>query len=198
MSIVKTIFETAYQTSPILLQNGIAQNIPGGILPITAVTEVLDLPGWTGGQFFAQYRPMSGATLQDWQIAEYPFASFQTAANAVIQQPLKVSMQMICPAQNGGGYPFKIAIITALKAVLDQHILSGGSFTVLTPMYIYTNCLLTSLRDISSPSDKQVQYIFQWDFTQPLITASGAESVLGNFLDKVKNNLPGTPSWSGQ
>ena len=196
MSLGKTVFEAAYQVSPIILQNGIAQYIPGGLLPITAVTEILDVPGWTGGQFFAQYRPLPGATLEEWQVAEYPFASFQTAANAVVQQPLKVSMQMICPAQNGGGYVLKQAILSALKLILDQHILSGGSFTVITPMYTYTNCLLTGLRDISSPSEKQVQYMFQWDFVQPLITASGAQSVLSSFLDKVSNQLPTTNGWT--
>lgn len=195
MSIGKTVFEAAYQVSPIILQGGIAQ-FAGGYLPITAVTEILDVPGWTGGQFFAQYRPLPGATLEEWQVAEYPFASFQTAANAVVQQPLKVSMEMICPAQNGGGYILKQAILSALKLILDQHILSGGSFTVITPMYTYTNCLLTSLRDISSPSDKQVQYLFQWDFVQPLITASGAQSAFANFLENVGQQLPSNFAWT--
>ena len=194
-SIGKTVFEAAYQVSPIILQNGIAQGI-GGYLPITAVTEILDLPGWTGGQFFAQYRPLPGGTLEEWQIAEYPFASFQTAANAVVQQPLKISLQMICPAQNGGGYILKQAILSALKYTLDQHILSGGSFTVITPAFTYTNCLLTSLRDISSPSEKQVQYIFQWDFTQPLITASAAQSVLGTLLENSTQQLASSTSWT--
>ena len=62
----------------------------------------------------------------------------QTAANAVVQQPLKISMQMICPAQNGGGYILKQAILSALKYILDAHILSGGSFTVITPAFTYT------------------------------------------------------------
>jgi hypothetical protein len=195
MSLGKTTFEAAYQVSPIILQGGIAQFV-GGYLPITAVTEVLDVPGWTGGQFFAQYRPLPGGTLEEWQVAEYPFASFQTAANAVVQQPLKISMQMICPAQNAGGYILKQAILSALKLVLDQHILSGGSFTVITPAFTYTNCLLTGLRDISSPSDKQVQYMFQWDFVQPLITESAAQSALQGFLDKVSNQLPSNSSWT--
>jgi hypothetical protein len=195
MSIGKTVFEAAYQVSPIILQDGVAEFV-GGYLPITAVTEILDVPGWTGGQFFAQYRPLPGGTLEEWQVAEYPFASFQTAANAVVQQPLKVSLQMICPAQNGGGYILKQAILSALKYILDQHILSGGSFTVITPAFTYTNCLLTSLRDISSPSDKQVQYMFQWDFVQPLITASGAQSAFSSFLKNVGNQLPSNFNWT--
>jgi hypothetical protein len=194
-SVGQTAFEYAYQNTPIILQNGIATAV-GGYLPIIAVTEILDIPGWTGGQFFAQYRPLPGGTLEEWQVAEYPFASFQTAANAVVQQPLRVSMQMICPAQNAGGYILKQAILSALKYVLDQHILSGGSFTVVTPAFTYTNCLLTSIRDISSPSEKQVQYMFQWDFVQPLITASGAQSAFANFLDNVGGQLPSNFAWT--
>lgn len=77
--------------------------------------------------------------------------------------------------------------------MIETHILSGGSFTVITPAFTYTNCLLTSIRDITSPNDKQVQYMFQWDFVQPLITASGAQQVLGNLMNKFENGLP-TPS----
>jgi hypothetical protein len=185
----QTIFSVAYEDSPIIFQDGIAQFI-GGYLPVTLITEVFDVPGLLGGQLFAKYKPMPGGTLADWQIAEYPFASLQVAANAVIQQPLKISMMMICPAQNHGGYIFKQAILTALKIAVESHILSGGSFTVITPAFTYTNCLLTGLRDITPPSDKQVQYLFQWDFVQPLITASGAQQVLSNLMNKFEGGLP--------
>jgi len=185
----QTLFQAAYEISPIILQNGIAQYV-GGYLPITALTEVIDIPGLSSKQFFAHYKPLPGSTLADWQVAEYPFASLRTAANAVIQQPLKVSILMVCPAQTGGGYIYKQAIFTALKLALENHILAGGTFTVITPAYTYTNCLLTSLRDVSSPSDKQVQFMFQWDFTQPLITESGAQQVLGTLYNNIKNGFP--------
>jgi len=191
-SLGQTLFENAYQNTPIIFQGGIASSLPGQILPIIAITELLDIAGLPSGQLFAQYRPLPGGTLTEWQVAEYPFASFQTAANAVVQQPLKISMQMICPAQNGGGYVLKIAILSALKAVIDQHMLTGGSFTVVTPAYTYTNCLLTSIRDISSSSEKQVQYMFQWDFVQPLITASGAQSALGTLYKRFQDQVPNT------
>ena len=97
---------------------------------------------------------------------------------------------MECPAQNGGGYILKQGILTAMKLALDNHILAGGTFTVITPAYTYTNCLLTSLRDVTSPSDKQVQKSFQWDFTQPLLTDSGAKQVLGSLMTKYQNGLP--------
>jgi hypothetical protein len=193
ISTEQTAFSLIYEVSPIILVDGLAQYFPGGILPITLITELFDIPGIENGEFFAHFKPISGGTLADWEVAEYPFASMQVAANAVIQQPLKISMMMVCPAQTGGGYLIKQAILTALQTAIQNHLLSGGSFTVITPAYTYTNCLLTSIRDITPSSDKQVQYIFQWDFVQPLITASGAQQVLGNLMNKFENGLP-TPS----
>ncbi len=186
----KTLFQAAYEISPIILQNGIA-TFAGGYLPITALTIFGDLATLLGtDQFFAHYKPLPGSTLQDWQVADYPFSNLTVAANAVIQQPLKISMLMVCPAQNNGGYLLKQPIITALKLTLDNHILAGGTFTVITPAYTYTNCLLTSIRDITSPSDKQVQTTFQWDFVQPLITESGASKILNTVFSRYANGLP--------
>jgi len=194
----QTAFQAAYEISPIILQNGIAQFIPGGLLPITVLTEMFDIPGIEEGQFFAHYKPLPGSTLADWQVAEYPFFNLQMAANAVVQMPLKVSMLMVCPAQNDGGYLIKQAILTALQTEIQTHISQGGTFTVITPAYTYTNCLLTGIRDVSSAGDKQVQLMYQWDFVQPLITVSGALQVLGNFLSKVGAGNPvSTASWSG-
>jgi hypothetical protein len=185
----QTIFEAAFEISPIILQGGLAQ-FSGGYLPLTAITEVIDLPGLSSKQFFAHYKPLAGSTLSEWQVAEYPFVNLQMAANAQIQMPLKVSLLMVAPAQTGGGYLFKQAIFTALKIALENHVQLGGTFTVLTPAYTYTNCLLTSLRDVSSPSDKQVQTMYQWDFVQPLITESGAAQVVGQLMDRIGGGLP--------
>jgi len=186
----QTAFQAAYEISPIILQNGIAQFIPGGLLPITVLTEMFDIPGIEEGQFFAHYKPLPGSTLADWSIAEYPFFSLQMAANAVVQMPLKVSMLMVCPAQNDGGYLIKQAILTALQTEIQTHISQGGTFTVITPAYTYTNCLLTGIRDVSSAGDKQVQLMYQWDFVQPLITVTGALQVLGSLLQNIGAGNP--------
>ena len=189
-SLGQTLFSTAYEVAPIWLQGGIAQAL-GGYAPINAI-----LPGLNNNQFIANYKPLAGSTLAKWQIAEYPFANFATAANAVIQQPLDISMMMICPAQNEGGYIIKQAIFTALQALIQNHISAGGTFVVITPAYTYLNCLLTTIRDISNPSDKQVQFIYQWDFTQPLITASASQNLLGTLMNKISQGLPTTVSWT--
>lgn len=184
-SIGQSAFQAAYEYSPIFLTGGILGSVIP--VPITVITEALDVPGVLNKEFFAHFKPLPGGTLADWQVAEYPFANMTVAANAVVQNPLKISMLMVCPAQTEGGYILKQAQLTLLQTVIQNHIQSAGTFTVITPAYTYTNCLLTSLRDITSPSDKQVQFMYQWDFVQPLITTSGAASVLGNLMQKVSN-----------
>ena len=194
-SLAKSVFTAAYEIAPIWLVGGLADYV-GGYVPITLLTEIIDYPGLTNKEFFAHFKPLPGGTLAKWQVAEYPFANFATAANAVVQQPLEISMLMVCPAQTNGGYLFKQAILTAVQFAIQKHITTGGTFTVITPAFTYANCLLTGIRDITPASDKQVQYMFQWDFVQPLITISQSQSVLGTLMDKVSNGLPTTASWT--
>lgn len=205
-NIVRTAFELAYEVSPILLEQGIAQNLSGGVLPILSATELFDVPGLlntigTGtstSEFFAHFKPLSGSTLTEWQFAEYPFANMQMAANAVIQMPLKISLAMVAPARTPAGYITKKAQFTALQGMIQSHIQQGGYFTVATPAFIYTNCLLKSIRDITPAGDKQVQYIYQWDFEQPLITEQAAKTVIGGILKNIQNGglTQGNVTWN--
>jgi hypothetical protein len=185
----ETVFKSAFEISPIILTDGLAQ-FSGGYLPLTLITEIIDFPGLSSKQFFAHWKPLGGSTLAEWDVAQYPFVNIQMAANAQIQMPLKVSMLMTAPAQNGGGMLFKQAIFKAMQLAIEKHIQLGGTFVVLTPAYTYTNCLLTNLRDVTSPSDKQVQTTWQWDFVQPLITESAAASVAGQFVNGMQNGIP--------
>jgi len=182
-SLSQTAFELAYEISPIYLNNPLVP-IP---VPLLTLTEMFDIPGIENGEFFAHFKPLPNSTLEEWQVAEYPFANLTMAANAVIQMPLKLSMLMVCPAQTGGGYILKQAQLTALKLGIDTHIQTGGTFTILTPAYTYTNCLLTSLRDITPPSEKQTQIIYQWDFVQPLITTSAISAIASNLIQGITN-----------
>ena len=191
-----TEFQEAYELSPIILNGGLAQNLPEQMMQITALTEPSGTAGLAMEDYFAHYKVLPGGTLAEWQYAEYPFSSMVMAANAAIQMPLKISLTMICPVKSSGGYLTKSSILTALQNQIQAHILSGGYFTVLTPGYTYSNCLLSTLRDISSPSDKNVQFVFQWDFTQPLITSQGAQQVVSNFTSRVGGGLPTPVTWN--
>lgn len=207
-SIGRTAFRLGFELSPILLTRGIASNIPGGTLPLIALTQSIGLiKGLLSGgnvldtdTYFAHFTPVTGATLVNNQIGKYPFANQAVAGNAIIAQPLNVALMMTCPVNDGTSYLTKLMTMKMMKATLDKHNQAGGTYTVLTPSNIYTDCVLTSLKDVTGGSTKQAQAQWQWDFEQPLIAQSDAVQALNNMMSKLKQGLAlptGGLSWSG-
>jgi hypothetical protein len=194
----------AFQLSPIILTGGIAQLL-GGSLPLIAITEALNFTvGLLGGSsdldmdsFFASFAPLAGGKMIDIQVATVPFANQGVAANAIIQQPLRISLKMTCPARGPGGFAAKLATMTALQASLKLHTNSGGTFTVMTPSLPYYNCLLTSLTDVSAGQPSQPQSIWQWDFYQPLLTVDQLTGAMNTMMSKIDGGLPSDGSLSG-
>ena len=194
--------QLSYQLSPIILTNGIA-TLLGGMLPIIALTEAIN---FTAGilqganldlnNCFANFVVMPGGSLIAQRLGEYPFANQATAANAVISDPLKVMLKMYCPARGSGAWLIKLATMTALKAALDQHNASGGTYTVATPAYYYTNLVLLGLDDVS-PNPKQPQSEWIWTFRKPLLTQSDASNVLNTMMSKISGGLTTDGSTSG-
>lgn len=194
-------FRLAFQVSPILLVDGIAAKIPGGILPVAVFTEGLSivnglLQGDLGFNPNAAFMPMSGTTLIQQEIGTLNFFNQATAANSVISKPNRIMMQMTRPASTqDGGYATKSLTFMALKWALDKHNQSGGSYIVLTPACIYTGCLLRSVIDASGFSDqnKQAQHTWVFEFEQPLLNISQLDAVLGNLMSKFDSGMPSAP-----
>lgn len=185
-------FKRAYQIAPILLTQGIAAGLPNSQMTVLTLTEGTDSANYANdNDYFAHFKPLPGGTLVDFSPSEYPFASMAMAANAMVQNPLRISLQMTCPARDGANsYANILNTITRIRQQLTAHILAGGMFTVATPGTIYENCLLLSLRDTSSAGDKKVQGVFQWDFVQPLVTQQAAAIVYNNLYSKLSAGLP--------
>jgi hypothetical protein len=188
-------FRMTYEISPITLVGGVAGNFPGSML---AIVQLLQANSFVGGilqaaqsltfnDFVAHFQPMPGATLIDNQIGEYPFANQAVAANAIIAMPLKVSLMMVAPAPVLGGYSKKFAAFTSMQQTLRQHTLKGGLFTVATPSFTYQNCILRSLRDVSTQEGFQVQTRWQWDFEQPLVTQEQAQAAMNQLNQAITN-----------
>jgi hypothetical protein len=200
-------FRLSFEISPVILTGGVATLIPGGALPIISITESLNfVDGLLSGgddldldDFFAHFVPIPGSSLIDQQVAKYPLANQTVAANAVITQPLTISMRMICPAKGPGGYATKLATIMALQAVLKQHNASGGTYIVATPSYFYTNCLMVGMKDTSNSGSAQAQNTYQLDFEQPLLTLQAAQAAQNNLMSQITSGVPisGVPAWSG-
>lgn len=189
-----TAYDLAFQVSPIILVGGLAANTPGGMLPIIALggQALAALQGALSGgintdAFFARYVPVPGSTLINQSIATYPFANQATAANATIQQPLNISLRMIAPVKDTAGYLTKTAIWISLQNSLVAHNAAGGTYTIATPWFIYTGCLLTTITDTTGGDTKQQQIMAQWDFVQPLTTQMQATSSLNSLMSKLSS-----------
>lgn len=204
-------FRLAYSLSPIILTGGIA-TAQGGAIPIIALTDPsvggsIDVSGGVAadvGPFnsdanFAEYYPLPGGMLINNQVATYPFANQAVAANAIIAQPLNISMMMLCPAGNTGTYGMKQTTMIALQNSLAQHNGQGGTYSIVTPAYIYTFCIMTGMRDVSGGESRQSQYQWQLDFIQPLVSLQAAQQAQNGLMQTITKGTPlsGTPTWSG-
>lgn len=201
----RSIYRLGFEISPIILVDGIATYISGGYLPIVSILEAGNfatglLSGGTDlslDAFFAHFEPIPGGELIKNAIGKYPFANQSIAANAIITQPLNISLRMVCPVNRAGGYGTRLATMSALKFALDMHTQLGGTYVVATPVRLYLNCLLTSLKDVTPGDSAQVQTHWQWDFEQPLLSLSAAAQVMNSLMRKLTDGVPTDGSLSG-
>lgn len=179
-SAFRDAYNLAFQVSPIILTGGLV-----GELPIIALTgQLLALTQGGSGleDFYATFLPIPGSTVINNAIGTYPFANQQVAANAIIEQPKNISLLMFSPVRAVGGYLTKLAIFTALQTALQNHNRAGGTYTVLTPAFIYTNCILTNIADVTGGETKQRQVQWQLDFVKPLLSLNDAASAQNHLM----------------
>lgn len=203
---MSSVYDLAFQVSPIILTGGIVSNSIGGALPIIALNGQLAsfaLSAITSrslslNDFYAHYIPIPGGQVINNSVAAYPFANQSVAANAMIEQPLSFSLLMIAPVNQTAGYMTKLALFTSLRTSLQQHVNAGGMFHVATPAFIYTNCLLTNMTDVTDPESRQKQTHWQLDFFKPLVTQPQAQTAMSGLMGKLAGGQKITlPSWSG-
>jgi hypothetical protein len=180
------------------------------MLPIIAITQSADYnQGLLQGaadidldEYFARFKVIPGSTLVNNQIGQYPFANQTVAANAIIAQPLTISLEMICPPRNSGDIAAHLNVLTALQQAFAQHTSLGGYYVVATPSQIYPNCILLGVRDITSGENKLTGIHWQFDFVQPLLALSQQQTTYNSLLSIMANQLPPgtvpgiTPAWS--
>lgn len=203
----RSAYDLAFQISPIILTGGIASGLLGGAIPVIGLVGQLASFGQgllSSGSFglndaFAQFVPVPGGNIISNVIGMYPFANQQVAANAVIEQPLAISMMMIAPVKDAGGYLTKLATFTALRTSFRQHNNAGGLYTVATPAFIYTDCLMTGMTDITGGDTRQQQIEWQIDFVKPLVTQQQAQNAYSSLMGKLSSGsqISGPLAWSG-
>lgn len=194
MAFTRTLYRLGFEISPVILCDGVAQAIPGGMLPIVAITQSASFVSGilSGGidlidldRYFCHWRAAPGGTMINDDIGRYPFANQTVAANAMLAQPLNQTLIMTAPMNVNTGAMTKLATLSALQSVLQAHRNLGGTYTLATPASIMTGCVLRSVRDITPTGQATPQEIWQWDFEQPLVTDTAAQSAINSFLSKI-------------
>ncbi|SAK53605.1 hypothetical protein AWB78_01342 [Caballeronia calidae] len=207
----RSTYDLAFQISPIILNGGIVAGTLGGMMPIIGLngqltslaSSVLTGGGLSLDDFYARFVPLPGSAVISNAIGTYPFANQQVAANAIITQPRHVSMMMIAPVKDASGYLSKLALFTALQTSLQAHCNAGGTFHVATPSFLFTDCLLTSMTDVTTGESKQQQIQWQLDFVKPLVTQQAALAAYNGLMGKIaggaqvlQSSAAGTSIWS--
>jgi len=200
-----------YQVCPIILTGGVASQISGGMLPMLSLfaqgsdVNALGLPFDIGDldNAFGAFNVLPGGTLVSQTIGKYPFANQAVAANAVIREPLTISVIMDAPMRPPSNDPFadvwaiKQSVMTALKGTLDQHNNRGGTYSVATPAYVYENLIMTSLTDNSRGNNSLPQNAWRFDFEKPLVALAELELMFNQQMQKIANGLQTDGSLSG-
>ncbi len=195
--------QLAYQITPIFLVGGSVSNVLPSMFPIANLfgpsSTPLKLPYDINDldDAFAAFNVVPGGQLILQQIGKYPFANQSVAANAVIREPLTLSVLMDTPMRGKNSWALKQQIFTQLKAKLEQHNNAGGSYVVATPAYIYENLILTALTDISRAQNTVPQNAWRWDFEQPLFTRQGLNGALNNLASNLNLGIKTTGAITG-
>lgn len=192
-----------YQVSPIILTGGLASNISGGMLPLLALTNpnafasnmLSGSENFSLDDAFGIFQPCAGGTLVEQIVAQYPYANLSVAGNAIIRNPINMSMLMLTPMKEIGSWSLKQLTMSALKATLDSHNNAGGTYTVCTPAYTYTDMLMVALIDVSTASSPIPQNAWRWDFTKPLVSLSDTSGAQSNLMSQIGSGIQ--PSGSG-
>jgi len=200
-----------FQVNPIILSGGAAAQLSGGMLPMGALLGMSFGNSGGGGKTalglpyspsdlddaFGAFNVLPGGTLVQQTIAKYPFANQFVAANATIREPLTISVIMDAPARGKNALVTKQAIMTSLKATLDNHNAAGGTYTVVTPGYVYMDLIMTSLTDNSRGNNSLPQNAWRFDFEKPLVSLTELQNAQNLLMSKITNGLPTDGSQTG-
>ena len=158
-------FKMTFEISAVTMSGGVASGLFGGMMPLISA-----MGGADAGldDAFGYFRPLPNTALILQQVAKYPFANLTIAANAQISEPLPISLLMICPVRDAGGYATKLGIMTSLQNTLKNHIAQGGTFNVATPFFFFNDLILTALHDVTGEGN-QPQAVWKWDFEKPML-----------------------------
>lgn len=218
-------WKLSYQVSPIFLTGPPVSNVPNGMLPFLsivnpgafpntsgeaysygstggAVGQLLDLSAVSVNEYlldnaFGAFNVLAGGSLIQQTVAKYPFANQSYAANAILRDPLHVSLIWDTPMRGQNAWGQKLQVMQSVKARLDYHNNNGGTYIVVTPAYVYDNMVMLALTDASRGASTLPQNAWRFDFERPLITLQDLRAAQSALMSKITNGVLTDGNWSG-
>jgi hypothetical protein len=124
---------------------------------------------------FGAFNVLAGGTLCAQTVPKYPLADMTMAANAIVRDPLTLSLIWDAPMRGFQTHPsisawdIKLSTMLALKGMLDRHNNLGGLYSVMTPAFYYENLILVALTDNSRGGNPLPQNAWRFDFERPMV-----------------------------
>jgi hypothetical protein len=211
-------WKLSYQVSPIFLTGPPISNVPSGMLPFLSIVNpwafptTSNTPGTPSQAFdlatvamdqksldeaFGAFNVLAGGSLVQQTTAKYPFANQSYAANAIIRDPLHVSLIWDTPMRGENAWGQKLQVMQSVKQRLDSHNNGGGTYIVVTPAYVYDNMVMLSLTDASRGSSNLPQNAWRFDFERPLIVLQELRRAQSALMSKLTNGVLTDGAWSG-
>lgn len=136
------------------------------------ILKILNLP------IFTFCVPDDELAISSWEWTQFAVANRSIATNAGIKQPNELSVEL-----NIGGSPFEImlslnAIMLTFGNLLDKYTANGGTFTYITPAYIYNGCVFKKL--IVKNSKRHPGQTYRLELMQPLVSIAGLGGLVPN------------------
>jgi hypothetical protein len=216
-------WKLSYQVSPIFLTGAPVANVPSGMIPFLSIVNPGAFPvtsneaysySSTGGvagpdlsmvsldqksldDAFGAFNVLAGGSLIQQTVAKYPFANQSYAANAILRDPLHVSLIWDTPMRGENAWGTKLTVMQAVKQRLDAHNNGGGTYIVVTPSYVYDNLVMLSLTDASRGASNLPQNAWRFDFERPLVVLAELRAAQSALMSKLTNGVITNGAWSG-
>ena len=175
-------YHKTYEINPVILTGGIAT---GDGLKIS------DLLGWSKNKPFAYFKVLDGTQQLSYSIAEHPVYNLETAATAVMRNPLTIQFLMVVIKSES--HPLQLQHDKMVKFIdqLRLHAKKGGLFTLATPFYPYTNTIITEIMQANIEDVKfGLQNGLHLTFRKPLVDLEDAANAYNEQMNRLDKGLP--------
>ena len=122
------------------------------------------------------YRASGQSPLIKNDISIYPFINKVDTANGYVSKALDINVSMISPINENNTFAMNALKMNILVPALKAYAGRGGLFSLVTPFYIYRNCMLRGLvHDSHNDGIQGVNYTLE--LTQPLLAIDTLNSI---------------------